>query len=102
VFVGLPLLAWLTGSRPLGPLTPSLWYVATVAVMVAVSHVPHALESLGADPGSLRSNLSEFRELIVYWLGALFARDIIRSRLTPSSIATIASARGNPHEGRAA
>ena len=79
-FVVVPLIRQMTGKALLGPVTPSLWYLTTVAVMVIVSQVPHLLAGGGADAGPLRSNLSEFRELMVYYLGALFSWEVIRSR----------------------
>ena len=80
LFVVVPLLRQLTGRAFLGPLTPGPWYVATVALMVLVSQVPHMLDGLASDPGSLRHNLSEFRELMLYHLGALFAWDVVNAR----------------------
>ena len=98
LFVILPLVRVTTGKALLGRLTPNPWYLATVTVMVLVAQIPHLLEGLASDPGWLRSNLSEFRETIIYWLGALFAWDVIRTRRPEPPPANAAMERVPPQD----
>jgi hypothetical protein len=100
LFVALPLVRVATGKALLGRVTPNPWYLATVIVMVLVAQIPHLLEGLASDPGWLHGNLSEFRETIIYWLGALFAWDVIRARRADSVPATPATERATPEVSR--
>ncbi len=58
---------------------PSPYCVLTLIVMVLMRSLPHGLQDLGVgDPGTIEKNLSEFRELNIYYLAMLYAFDISR------------------------
>ena len=63
---------------PDSPLRPSRWYAATIGVMVVTAQIPHALFRAGHGPGWLTSNLSEFREVLIYYVFALYTYDVLR------------------------
>ena len=88
-FVFAPLLLQ-RSRRPLVQLLlPSRWMIATVVLMVLLSDLAHALEDAGRAtiagvPGNLERNISEFRELVLYYLFGLYCLELngrlIRSR----------------------
>ena len=80
LFVALPLLRHWTGVAPLGSVTPNLWYLTTVALIVMLGQLPHMLSALELGPGWMTYNLSEFRELLIYYIGALYLWDLARAR----------------------
>lgn len=80
LFVVLPYIAHLTRRAPLGALTPSIWYVATIALMVVLGQLTHLLAAAGLGPGWMTRNLSEFRELMIYYTGALYLGDVAQAR----------------------
>jgi hypothetical protein len=56
---------------------PSAWCVLTLVVMLAMRSLAHGLRDYGVgDPGTIDKNISEFRELNVYYLGVLYVYDI--------------------------
>lgn len=68
-------------ERPLlGMYTPSAWYVASMLIMLAAGQLSQELSAAGMGPGWLRYNVSEFRELFIYYIGALYARDVAHAR----------------------
>jgi len=73
--------------RRLRPWTPSIYSILTLLVMVGAGGVAHRLEdAAGEHHGSLLHNISEFREISVYWLAYLYLHELrIRSQL-PSSV----------------
>jgi hypothetical protein len=68
--------------RGLGVRAPSPWYAATVGVYVATSQVVHALQGAAERRGvgwrPLDGNVSEFGELVVYYVVALYAYETLR------------------------
>ena len=63
--------------------TPSRWAAATVVLIALLSRIAHALDSAGLShingvPGSLEYNISEFRELNMYYLFWLYFVDLHR------------------------
>lgn len=86
VFVGLAFVLaplFLQGSRhPLVRLLlPSRWMVTTVVLMVLLSNLAHALDDagyavIGGVPGNLEQNISEFRELVLYYLFGLYCLEL--------------------------
>ena len=80
LFVVTPVIARLTKRQPLGAYTPSIWYLATIALMIVLGQLTHLLAGAGLGPGWLTRNLSEFRELMIYYTGALYLRDLVRAR----------------------
>jgi hypothetical protein len=66
-------------------LLPSRWMIATVVLIVLLSSLAHALEDagfamIGDLPGNLYKNVSEFRELNMYYLFLLYVA-MLRERL---------------------
>ena len=62
-------------------LQPSRWIIATVLLMVFMSWLAHTLDdaglaSVGGVPGPLEHNISEFRELNLYYLFLLYFTEI--------------------------
>ncbi len=62
---------------------PAPWYAATVGVFAAVSELAHRLQRASEQGGAgwrpLDGNVAEFGELVVYYLLALYAVDVLRS-----------------------
>lgn len=81
-FVVAPLL--LTGSAyPLvRSITPDRYAVLTVLAMFLVRSLAHGLQDAGfTGSGTMDSNLSEFRELVTYYLGMTYVYDVSERRL---------------------
>lgn len=98
VFVGLafvlaPLFLQRSRHEWVRMLLPSRWMIATVVLMVLLSDLAHALDDagravIGGVPGNLERNISEFRELILYYLFGLYGLELNlrlrRSRRAPT------------------
>ena len=84
-FVVLPFVAGRLPER-VRAWVPSRFSVLTAVVGVATSRTAHALEDAGvANNGALHSNISEFREVFVYWIAWLYLGEIARRRASPAS-----------------
>lgn len=58
---------------------PSPYCLLTLLVMLAMRSLAHGLQDLGVgNPGSIEKNLSEFRELNIYYLAVIYMLDIAR------------------------
>ena len=76
-FVLAPLLLSNVRNRTIRILVPSRWMIATVVLIVLLSFLAHYLEDagysmIGEKPGNLLKNVSEFRELNMYYLVLLY------------------------------
>jgi hypothetical protein len=76
-FVLAPLLLSGVRNRTLKLLIPSRWMVATVILVVLLSLLAHSLDDAGhsiiaGKPGNLEKNISEFRELNMYYIFLLY------------------------------
>jgi len=90
-FVMAPLLLSSARNRTIRLLVPSRWMISTVVLIVLLSLLAHSLEDagyamIGDRPGNLHKNISEFRELNMYYLFLLYVatlneRLIARQRL---------------------
>jgi len=64
-------------------LVPSRWCIATVAIMFVTARLAHWLDDLGAGiidgvQGNLHQNISEFRELSLYFLILLYVLSLLQ------------------------
>lgn len=60
-------------------LAPSPWAIATLVIMVVLSKWAYHLNASGLNTsGALRSNISEFRELLIYYLSLVYLADVAR------------------------
>ena len=77
---GLLPLALRTSANPLiRSVLPSPYCLLTLVVMLAMRSLAHGLQDLGVgEPGSIEKNLSEFRELNIYYLAMVYLLDIAR------------------------
>ena len=90
-FVLAPLLLSPVRNRTIRLLVPSMWMISTVVLIVLLSLLAHGLDDaghamIGDRPGNLYKNISEFRELNMYYLFLLYVatlneRLIARQRL---------------------
>jgi hypothetical protein len=65
---------------------PSVYCVLTLIVMLAMRTLAHGLQDMGVgNPGTIEKNLSEFRELNVYYLGILYVYDIAHRPSAPEN-----------------
>ena len=76
-FVLAPLLLSSTRNPTLRLLVPSRWMIATVVLIVLLGFLAHYLDDagysmIGATPGNLYKNISEFGELNMYYLFLLY------------------------------
>lgn len=76
-FVVAPLLLHRNAHPTIRLLLPSRWMIATVMLIVLLSLLAHWLEDsgyavIGSNAGNLQSNISEFRELNMYYLFLLY------------------------------
>lgn len=76
-FVLAPLLLSNVRNRTMRLLVPSRWMIATVLVIVLMSYLAHYLDDagysvIGESQGNLHKNVSEFRELNMYYLFLLY------------------------------
>ena len=78
LFVIAPL-ACANSRRPLlRYLTPDRYAILTVVAMFALSRFAHYLRDIGAGtPGTINKNISEFRELTIYYLCLVYLADIV-------------------------
>ncbi len=69
-----------TNTNPLiRSVLPSPYCLLTLVVMLAMRSLAHGLQDLGVgNPGSIEKNLSEFRELNIYYLAVIYMFDIAR------------------------
>ena len=84
-FVLAPMLWGETRNRTLRLLVPSKWVLAAVAVTIVVSWLAHVLDDAGLGiingaQGNLHLNISEFRELNIYYLFLVYAA-VLHERL---------------------
>lgn len=80
-FVAAPLVFRKSENTFIRLFTPSRWCIATVLLLVLLSRLAHFLEGAGlsvidGQPGSLEHNISEFRELNMYYLGLLYFAEL--------------------------
>jgi hypothetical protein len=76
-FVLAPLLLSSVRNRTIRLLLPSMWMISTVVLIVLLSLLAHGLDDAGHAmirdrPGNLYKNISEFRELNMYYLFLLY------------------------------
>ncbi|HUO82260.1 MAG TPA: hypothetical protein VM616_05315 [Gammaproteobacteria bacterium] len=92
-FVLLPWLYPHPRSPVLRYLLPSRWCASTMLLMLALSELVHRLVDAGVSvaPG-MRQNVSEFRELNVYYLYMIYFYDLIYLRTSPPGPTRAASA----------
>ncbi len=63
-------------------LRPTRWYVVTVMCALVLSELAHSLNDAGLNPdGMIRRNISEFRELNVYYIGLIYLYELVVLRL---------------------
>ena len=72
-FVLAPLLLSSVRNRTIRMLLPSRWTIATVVLIALLSVLAHFLDNagysmIGGEPGNLHKNISEFREMNMYYL----------------------------------
>ena len=61
---------------------PDKYAALTLVAMVITRSLAHGLQDAGfGDPGTMDSNLSEFRELVMYYLGMVYMFDVSERRL---------------------
>jgi len=83
-FVILPFFKTRIKDLRLNSLIPSLWFVALMALSLAVAQFAHILDSTGMGTidgvlGGLDRNISEFRETSTYYVYFLYARYLARN-----------------------
>ena len=81
VFIISPFLLHNSRSRIIRQFTPSRWAALTVVLMVVLSRVAHLLDDTGlshinGSPGNLEYNISEFRELNIYYIFLLYFAEL--------------------------
>ncbi len=78
LFALAPLVAIRMRNPYLRYIAPSPWAIATLVIMVVLSklavHLNHAGFNLS---GALSSNMSEFRELLIYYLSLVYLADVV-------------------------
>ena len=78
LFVALPLAARRVRWPLLRYAAPTAYSILTLVVMVLVRTLAHGLESQGyGRGGTLTNNISEFRELVVYYIFLLYVVEIV-------------------------
>lgn len=84
VFFGLlPLALRKSGNPAIRAVLPNSWSLLALVVMLAMRSLAHTLQDYGAgNPGTIEKNISEFRELNVYYLGILYVYDIAHRPFT--------------------
>lgn len=79
LFVLAPLAALRVRNPYLQYLAPSPWAIATIALLVVLSKWARYLQDSGFNSsGALRGNLSEFEELLLYYLSLVYLADVAR------------------------
>jgi hypothetical protein len=102
-FVMAPLLLHRSRRPLMRLLLPSRWMIPTVVLTVLLSWLAHALDDAGLAvidgvPGNLEKNVSEFRELNIYYLFLLYAVEL-RGRLACGSLPQVRPRAGAPPPG---
>jgi hypothetical protein len=93
LFALVPLAAIRIRNPYLRYLAPSPWAIGTLVIMVALSKLAVSLNASGFNlSGALHSNISEFRELLMYYLSLVYLVDVAR-RASPFG--------GNPSDDNA-
>jgi hypothetical protein len=96
-FFILPLIAPRLQNAWIRYLAPDRYFLYTLAVMILISYIAHELGEHHEDAfkqallrgeapnelGSIQNNLSEFRELNIYYIFLIYATDLIFLRQTP-------------------
>jgi hypothetical protein len=85
-FVLAPLLLFSSRNRTIRMLLPSRWTIATVVLIALLSVLAHYLDDAGysvicGEPGNLHKNISEFRELNMYYLMLVYVA-VLHERVT--------------------
>lgn len=82
LFLVFPLVFWKSKNALIQYVRPSVWSIATLAAMLIVRTVAHELRDAGVGTiGSIsRGNISEFRELVTYYLGILYVHELVFAR----------------------
>jgi glucan phosphoethanolaminetransferase (alkaline phosphatase superfamily) len=79
LFLVMPLVAIRMRNPYLRYLSPSCWAIATLVIMVVLSKLAVYLNHSGFNTsGAIRSNISEFRELIIYYLSLVYLAGVAR------------------------
>ena len=80
LFFGLmPLVLRKTTHPLIRSVLPSPYSVLTLVVMLVMRSLAHGLQDAGfGDPGSIEKNISEFRELNIYYLAMIYLLDVAR------------------------
>ncbi|MBI4396207.1 MAG: hypothetical protein HY548_03860 [Elusimicrobia bacterium] len=66
---------------------PNRWSLATLLAMVLTSGLAHRLEKAGLNPdGMMNNNLSEFRELVLYYLVMIYFYELVFERTWPTAL----------------
>jgi len=80
LFFGLMPLALRKNTHPfVRAVLPSPYCLLTLVVMLVMRSLAHGLQDAGfGDPGSIEKNISEFRELNIYYLALVYMLDIAR------------------------
>lgn len=88
-FLVVPLLFAGSSYKWVRTLVPDKYAVLTLIAMFIVRSLAHGLQDAGFEgSGTMDKNLSEFRELVTYYLGAVYLFDVSERRM-----------RGRPHLG---
>ena len=81
LFIVFPLLFSRSRRPLLRYLTPDRFFIITMISMFLISKFAHLLENSGVgSPGSLHGRISEFRELIIYYIFAIYFFDLVFRR----------------------
>lgn len=81
VFVLAPFVLWRSGSALIRYVLPNRWFALTVLGMALLSSLAHRLDDAGlAQDGSLNHNITEFRELTIYYVWMLYLYELVWRR----------------------
>ena len=81
LFIVFPLFFSRSRNRLLRYLTPDRFFILTVILMFVISRIAHVLEDGGVGgAGSLHGSISEFRELLTYYVFALYFFELVFRR----------------------
>ena len=88
VFLVAPFLLNRSRFRLIRLFTPSRWAAATVLLIAVLSRMAHMLDGAGLAqingvPGNLQHNISEFRELNMYYLFLIYFAELGRRLRRP-------------------
>ena len=93
-FVVAPLVLARSNNHLVRYFLPSRWFILTIVAMVVLSELAHGLERAGLGPGTMENNLSEFRELTIYYLFMIYIYQLAFNRehiAKPQTSALLAS-----------